>query len=207
MKNSVKWGLYITIVTIIVNLIMYIAGISMDQSFAWMRWIAAVIGVVILFAGVEEKMMEDPSSFTFGKGWVTAFMICIVAAVFGAIWVFIYSTAIEPEMIEKTLATSRQQMLASGNMTADQVQQSMKWVGFFVSPTGFAITTIFTYGFVGIIIGLCFGVGAYAQRKGLSFRFYTILSFFTSPLIAGIIAAVVEPPSSKMKIDDSVATE
>jgi hypothetical protein len=154
MKNAVKWGLYITIVNIIINLIMYIAGISMDQSLAWVRWIGTVIGIGLIFMGVKEKKMEDPSSFTFGKGWVATFMICLVAAVFSAVWIFIYASAIEPEMIEKTLAVSKQQMLAAGNMTADQVEQSMKWVGFFVSPTGFAISTIFMYMFGGMILGL-----------------------------------------------------
>ena len=154
MKNALKWGLYISAVNIVLGLIMFIAGISNDTSLGWVRYIGSIIGLVLLFLGVKEKKAEDPASFTFGKGWVATFLICLVAAVVSAVWVFIYTTAIDPEMIEVTKVAQREAMMKAGTMTRAQVDQAMSYTSFFISPAGFAITMLLGYAFIGMILGL-----------------------------------------------------
>lgn len=155
MKNAFKWALYITVVNIIVALGMYLAGISLDPDLGWIRWIGTIASLVLIFLGVREKKMEDPSSFTFGKGWVATVLICCISAVLGAVWVFIYASAVEPEWIEVTRNAQKLAMMKqSGGMTKEQMEQAMKWSSFMISPAGFAIFTLVSYVFIGMILGL-----------------------------------------------------
>ena len=154
MANSLKWAVYISAVGIVVSIVMYLAGISVDPAFGWVRWIGTVIGLGLLFLGVREKKMADPSSFTFGTGWVATFMICLLAGVITAVWIFVYAGTIDPDMIDMTKRTQEIAMQQTGKMTKDQIDQAMKMASFFISPTGFAITTLISYIFGGALLGL-----------------------------------------------------
>lgn len=153
MQLYLKWAVFMSAVGIVIRLIMFAAGISVDPSFAWIQWIGMVVGLGLLFMGVREKKLEDPSSFTFGRGWVTTFMICIVTGVITAIWIFVDASYIETDMIDVARKTQETAMAAQ-KMTREQIDQAMKVMSFFMSPSGYAITTIITYIFGGAILGL-----------------------------------------------------
>lgn len=138
MQNSLKWGALSAGIGILIGLIMYLAGISLNPDLAWVRWFGFIGALVVLFMGVREKKMEDPASFTFGKGWTATLMISIVSGLITAVWLFVYAGYIEPEMIDMTLATQRAAMMQN-NMSREQMEQAMKYSSMFISPGGFAV--------------------------------------------------------------------
>jgi hypothetical protein len=153
MQLYLKWAVFMSAVGIVMRLIMYAAGISVDPSFGWVQWIGTVIGLGLLFMGVREKKMEDPSSFTFGSGWVATFMICLLTGVITAIWIFVDASFIETEMIDVARKAQEVAMHAQ-ELTQEQIDAAMKVSGFFISPSGFAISTLIAYLFGGAILGL-----------------------------------------------------
>ncbi len=153
MQNSLKWGALSAGIGIVIGLIMFLAGISLNPDLAWVRWIGFIAALVILFLGVREKKMEDPASFTFGKGWSATLMISIVAGLISSVWVFVYAGYIEPEMIDMTLATQKAAMMQN-NMSREQMEQAMKYSSMFISPGGVAVTTLIFYIIGGALLGL-----------------------------------------------------
>ena len=153
MQNSLKWGALSAGIGILIALIMFLAGISLNPDLAWARWVGFIGALVVLFMGVREKKMEDPASFTFGKGWSATLMISIVAGLISAVWLFVYAGYIEPEMIDMTLATQRAAMMQN-NMNREQMEQAMKYSSMFISPGGIAVTTLISYIIGGMLLGL-----------------------------------------------------
>ncbi len=153
MQNSLKWGALSAGIGIVIGLIMFLAGISLNPDLAWVRWIGFIAALVILFLGVREKKMEDPASFTFGKGWSATLMISIVAGLISSVWMFVYAGYIEPEMIDMTLATQKAAMMQN-NMSREQMEQAMKYSSMFISPGGVAVTTLIFYIIGGALLGL-----------------------------------------------------
>ena len=154
MKIYLKWGVYLTAVSIVLMLIFYFAGLSADPSMGWTKWVGWIITLVLLFMGVREVKMQDPANFTFGRGWVATFMICLFTGIFMAIWMYVYASFIDPEMIDMQMKVARMSMAQNPNITKEQLDQAMKMTGFFISPAGFAVTMIVFNLFFGAIVGL-----------------------------------------------------
>ena len=155
MKNFLKWGIYITALNIVFMIIGYLAGWTVQPIGRTMGYVAMVASLVLLFLGIRERKMQAPADFTFGRGWVEGFLISLVGAVLFAIFFFIFTDMINPEMIDYARSEGAKQMAAQ-NMPKDQAEQARKMMSFFISPTGFAIWTLFAYTLGGMIISLIF---------------------------------------------------
>ena len=153
MKNFLKWGIYITALNIVFMIVGYLAGWTTTPLGRIMGWISMVASLVLLFLGMKEKKNEDPGDFTFGRGWVEGTLISLVAAVMFAIFFYIFTEFINPEMIEFSRNEAYKNMQS---MPKEQVEAAKGMMDFFISPTGFAISTLFMYTIGGMIISLIF---------------------------------------------------
>jgi len=153
MKNFVKWGIYIVALQVVFLLIGYFAGWTTEPMGKTMSWISQGLSLVLLFMGIREKKMQDPSDFTFGRGWVEGTLISLFAAVVFAIFFYIFTDMINPEMIDAVRAEANKNM---GAMPKEQLEQAKKMMDFFISPAGFAISTLFMYSIGGMIVSLIF---------------------------------------------------
>ncbi len=155
MKNFLKWGIFITAMNIVFMLIGYAAGISATSAGRTMGWVSTVIGLGMLFWGIREKKQLDPGDFTFGRGWVEGVLISLVAGVLVSLFLYIFAEFINPEMIDFARAEAAKGM-ALQKMSQEQMDTAKKFTDFFISPTGFAISTLFMYGIGGMIVSLIF---------------------------------------------------
>src|SRR6187455_2050185 len=97
MKNFLKWGLIIVIIGIVSGLIGFATAGEFDYATGSrgivsqvMGWISMVAAIVCLFLGIKERRDNDPSDFTFGRGWTEGFLISAVSSVLSGIWTYIY---------------------------------------------------------------------------------------------------------------------
>jgi hypothetical protein len=155
MKNFLKWGIYITALNIVFMIVGYLAGWTTQPLGRTMGYVSMVASLVLLFMGIRERKMQAPSDYTFGRGWIEGTLISITAAVLFAIFFFIFTDMINPEMIDYARTEAARNMAAQ-NMPKEQVAQANKMMEFFLSPTGFAISTLFMYTIGGMIISLIF---------------------------------------------------
>lgn len=150
MKNFLKWGIYITALNIAFMILGYAAGWTTQPIGRIMGWVSMAASLVLLFLGMKERKDTDPGDFTFGRGWVEGTLISLVAAVLFAVFFYIFTAYINPEMIDNARTE------AYKTMTAEQISQAKGMMDFFISPTGFAISTLFMYTIGGMIVSLIF---------------------------------------------------
>ncbi|MFI5263714.1 MAG: DUF4199 domain-containing protein [Candidatus Kapaibacterium sp.] len=155
MKNFLKWGIYITALNIVFMIVGYIAGWTTQPLGRTMGYVSMLASLILLFMGIREKKMQAPADYTFGRGWVEGLLISLVAAVLFAVFFFIFTDMINPEMMDFSRAEAAKNMAAQ-NMSKEQADQAKKMLDFIISPAGFAITTLFTYTIGGMIISLIF---------------------------------------------------
>jgi len=155
MKNFLKWGIYIVALNALFMIIGYLAGWTTQPLGRTMGWVSMALSLVLLFMGIKEKKTENPGDFTFGRGWVEGFLISIVAAVLFAFFFYIFAAFINPEMVDYARSEGAKQMAAQ-NMPKEQVEQAKKFMDFFISPTGYAIGSLFMYSIGGMVVSLIF---------------------------------------------------
>jgi hypothetical protein len=155
MKNFLKWGIFITALNIVFMIVGYAAGWTTQPMGRTMGWISMVASLALLFMGIREKKMQAPADYTFGKGWVEGLLISIVAAVLFAVFFFVFTSFINPEMIDYARSEAARQM-ASQNMPKEQVDAAKKAMDFMISPAGYAIFTLIGYPIGGALISLIF---------------------------------------------------
>jgi hypothetical protein len=151
MKNFLKWGIFAAAANIALQLIIYAAGLSTQDTGRQLGWVGMAIGIAIMFFGIKEKKSEDPAGFTFGRGWVEGFLISLVAGLIVAVFTFIYLDMINPEMLDFARSQAEMGMKTMQKEDYDKAQKMMGWM---FSPSSFAIMTIFTYAIGGAIISL-----------------------------------------------------
>ncbi|MEP7233704.1 MAG: DUF4199 domain-containing protein [Ignavibacteriota bacterium] len=151
MKNFVKWGIYITAVNVVFMLIGYVAGTSTQPAGRYMGWASMIIGLGMLFWGIREKKNEDPSSFTFGRGWVEGVLISIVAGVLVAIVLYIFAEYINPEMLDYSRGEALKNL---STMPSEQQEQAKKMIELFTSAPMISVMTLIFYVFGGMIVSL-----------------------------------------------------
>jgi hypothetical protein len=156
MKNFLKWGIFIAAANIVLTLIAYFAGLADSHGGGIMSWIGSLVALGLLFWGILEKKKEDPGEFTFGRGWVEGVLISLIAGVIIAIFMYIYFDMINPEIIDTAHAEAIRNAMAQKEMTSDKMETAKKFIDFFISPTGFSISTLFMYGFGGMFFSLIF---------------------------------------------------
>jgi len=162
MKNFLKWGLIIVIISIVTGLIGFLTAGEFDPATGSrgmvsqvMGWISMVAGIVCLFLGIKEKRDNDPSDFTFGRGWTEGFLISAVSSVLSGIWTYIYFSFIDTELIPQMKEFTLSQM-ASGGMEPEKVEQAQSMMDMSFSPGAWAIWVVVTFLVVGMIVSLIF---------------------------------------------------
>ncbi|MEI8133678.1 MAG: DUF4199 domain-containing protein [bacterium] len=144
MKNFLKWGLYITGLNVVMMLIGYAAGWTVTPTGRTVGLISMLLSLGILYMGIKERKSTDPAEFTFGKGFVEGLLISLVAGVIFAVFMYIYSEYINPEMLEYAKSEAYKSMAAQ-NMPKEQMEPARKMMEGFISPSFYAITTLFMY--------------------------------------------------------------
>jgi NADH:ubiquinone oxidoreductase subunit 6 (subunit J) len=153
-KVTPAWtkGLILSLVCIIYGLILYFTGQAQNKSLGWVQFII-LIGAIIWSCIQFANQMDG--NVTFGNVFAHGFKVTAAVAAILSIYTFFAFKFIYPEMIDLSLDEARKNMEAKGNMSSDQVDQSVAMVRKFFIP--FAIG--------GILIGTAL-IGAIAALIG-----------------------------------------
>jgi len=159
MKGFIKWALFI----LIINAILMIVGyFTMDENAMRngeggvgqiLYYLGMVVALVCLYLGIREKKMNNPSEFTFGKGFTEGLLISVMSGLFIGILSYAFYSFIAPEAIELIRESSYAAMEAQGT-SPEQMDAARGMMDFFISPLGFMITTLIMYTIGGIILSL-----------------------------------------------------
>ena len=160
-KANLTNGLIMGLIGIVYSLVMYFLDLSFNK---WQGWIFILLQFVILFYLV--KSYRDNYRYgmiTFGQALGAGVIIFLYYAIIMAVFTYILYAVIDPDLVEKQLAFTEEQMLKKG-MPEAAVEAGMKMNAKIMKPAIMAPLSIFGSMFQGVIMSLI--VAAFVRKEG-----------------------------------------
>lgn len=152
LKTSLEYGVIIGLVSIVIDLTFYFSGV--DYQSGWKTFIGMIAGLIL--AIVILKMYRDQKRggvMSFSQGLVMGILSFLWSGVLVAIYVYLFVGYVDPGIIEMIMDQQYEEML-NGGMAESQVEQAMEITEMFMKPWVFALITIFSNGFMGVVYSL-----------------------------------------------------
>src|SRR5439155_26895566 len=128
MQTAFRYGLYAALVQMAIALITYATGLTAVDTPRWVGTVTMIFSIAIstgaIYLAQKERIeTEFGGIMTYGQGLGTAMLVGLASGVVGAIFMFIYTSYINPEFVENIRTTAEAQMNANKAMTTDEREQ------------------------------------------------------------------------------------
>lgn len=162
-SRAITAGLYIAAVSIVLGLIVYVAGLNeammTNKALSWTNNILS-LGIMFYFIHTAIRLYRDQDNsgyLTVGNGMGVGTLAGLVAGVITAIWMIIFMTFIAPDLIEMTKRVTMEQMQEAGQ-SEEQAEQFMEMSAIFFSPGFISVMVAIFSVFFGFLSGLVSGL-------------------------------------------------
>ncbi|MBU8891624.1 MAG: DUF4199 domain-containing protein [Bacteroidales bacterium] len=154
-------GLMLGLALIIYSVLLYIFDLNLNKSLGYVSYIIILAGLIFWTKSYRDNNMNG--FITYGQALGFGTMIVIVAAVLSAIYTYLFVTVIDPDIIDKILAISEEEMLKKG-MSDDQVEMAQSFSKKFMSPVVMSISGFIGTSILGFILSLI--TSAFLKKEG-----------------------------------------
>ena len=153
-KSALTSGLYLGLVVILYNIILYVTGLSFNMSFGYAAYVILIVGIIL--AQLAYKKLQG-NVLTYGQGVGVALIAMISTSVLSAIYTYLIYAVIDPDFYQQFLLfmeeTTTTKLMDRG-MSEDQIQISLDMQKKFQSPGMLAGSAVIGGVIAGLIIGL-----------------------------------------------------
>lgn len=160
-KFALTYGLIMGGIGIVFALMLYSADMHYQGGLAVMGVsLVITIGVIILaliqFRKANNGFMSLAQALKVGIG------TCLIGGIIGIVFNLFMMTVIDPEMMNKAMASQREQMIATYGMTPDQADQQLEMGKKFSSPAMQIVFGLVYSLFIGFVVSL---IGGFILRR------------------------------------------
>lgn len=150
-KSAMTHGLYLGIVLILYSVILYVTGQNLNPTLGYISYVIMAAGVV--YFQIQYRNNELGGYISYGKalGYGVAMMAC--AGVIQSLYTVILMKYIDPTIIDQIRVMQEEQMMAQG-LSDQQIEQASSMMSMFQSPIIIAISGLFGFALVGLIISV-----------------------------------------------------
>lgn len=159
---SLNFGVYYGIFGVALVVIQYVTGdFTLNSGSGSGSWFYTALSLLAgiafpIMALVNIKKAND-GYLTFRQGFKGSFTVFIVAALFTAAWMLVYSYILEPGYQEAIVNNAYEEMNAQGTaMTEEQMDQAMYWTTKMTEPLMLVLWTVLSTAVVGGIASLIY---------------------------------------------------
>lgn len=150
-KASLKYAVIISLLLIIISLVFYTLDMSASQIPQFVS--IAIFIAALSWALISYRNNDVEGSLSYGGVVGTGVMMSLFIALILAIYSFIYFSYIDTNYVDIKLEEAEEKLIEKG-LTDEQIDQGMKYTSMFISPTVFAIGSIFFNFLIGLVISL-----------------------------------------------------
>lgn len=119
---ATKWALIYTVFTIILTYGFDAMGLAQESP---VRYLSIVVLIVFIFLTQKEYRDVQGGFITFGKAFTVGFRFAVFAGLLGALFVFLYTKVLAPDVFERSLDKAETDMIDKG-MSREQIDTAMK---------------------------------------------------------------------------------
>lgn len=172
-KIAVNYGLVLGAITLLSGIVQYVLidGYNLavqNSGNTAFNIIGFIVLIVIPALAILKAKKEQGGFITFGEAFKLSFTAIIYSSLIGVVWVLLYTLVLEPGYQETAQEIAMEQMYEqSPNMTEEQAEQGITFMGYFTSPWILAGMTVLFSAIMGAIVSVI--EAAIFQKKPAEF--------------------------------------
>jgi hypothetical protein len=123
-----RYGLLVGLVSIIISFGLNVSHLEQSPA-KWLTMVVLIVGTVL-----AQKFFRQANGgfMSYGQGLGVGIVLAGISAVLSAVFSYLYTTVIDPDMTARILDKARSDMEARGNMSDAQIDQAMHWTSMFM---------------------------------------------------------------------------
>ncbi len=160
-KANINAGVILSLLGIVWTLVLWFFDQTTNQTLGLIFYVVIIIG---LFLGIRSYRDKYLNGFIrYGQSLGAGVIIMLYYSVITAVFTFLLYKFIDPNLVEKMLALTEEQ-LADRGLAEGMIEQSMQIQKKIMTPLVLSVTTIFSGVFMGTILSLI--ISLFTKREG-----------------------------------------
>lgn len=160
-KANLTNGVIFALIGIVYSLIMYFFDLSFNKVQGWIFILIQIVVLWFLLKSYRDNYMYG--NITYGQALGAGLIIFLYYAIIMALFTYILYTVIDPDLMDKQLAFTEEEMLKRG-LPQEAVDAGMKVQTKIMKPAIMAPISIIGVMFQGLIMSLI--VAAFVKKEG-----------------------------------------
>ncbi len=157
-QSGMKWGVYIGVVTIFFDLLLYVAGMKDPYNPSKLGYLVFLFVVVGFVLAIKFYKDNNEGFLSLGEAISTALYTALIASAISIVYFLIFVYIIDPQFLEETKDFARESALQQGNIDEETYESMEGMFNFFVSPIFLSLFTLISNLILGLITGLITGL-------------------------------------------------
>ena len=149
-KSAMTYGIYLSLVLILYNVILYVTGQNLNQTMGYISYIIMGVGIFLCQQSYRNKELGGYISYSSALGFGVAIML--FAGVLNALYSVIL-LKIDPSILDQVRIMQEEKMIQQG-MSDEQIEMAGQIMSKFQNPIIMAVTALLSFAFIGFIISL-----------------------------------------------------
>jgi len=152
-KHSFMYGIYTSIVLIILTLVFYVLDLYAETWPAFLSYAALLAGVVMASISYRDKRMNG--FVTYGQSFSAGFMAGLIASVVAGIFSFIFISVLGDDYTQMLLQKAEERMLEQRpDMSDEEFDMAMKFTENMMKPWWMAFMGLLNFVFFSLVFSL-----------------------------------------------------
>lgn len=163
-NHALVYGLIGGLLTVVVSLILYLAGMT-DPASGKSNWLGSILSIAIfvwaLFTAIRKQREDQGGAISFGEAFKVGFVASLIIALIGVVYMWVFMNFIDPDFIDQVKQAAMEQMAAQGQ-SDEQIEQSMEMAGKMMTGPMMLVWSFVGSLVMGVIVSL---IGAAVLKK------------------------------------------
>lgn len=154
-NNSLIYGLLTAAVSIVFSILTYILDVPFKSPVMYFSFVILLAG--ILYGTFQYRNVNLGGYISFGKAFLSGFLIVITASILSSLYTYIFLTFIDPGYLEKIIQVTMEQTeakMAEKGVPADQMEPALAMTRKFMNPAIMTVMGILSSALFGAILSL-----------------------------------------------------
>jgi len=167
-NNALIYGLLTAVISIVFSVLTYILDVPMKNPVMYFSFVILLAGII--YGTLQYRNVSLGGNISFGKAFLSGFLIVLVASIVSSIYSYIFFTFIDPayleRIIQQTLEQTEAKMLEKG-LSEEQMEPALAMTRKFMSPIMMSVMAVLSSAVFGAILSLI--AAAFIKKEDKSF--------------------------------------
>ena len=167
MMTAATYGMYSAAVSIAITLIEYFTGLDKSPNGRWIGFLGFIFLIIFIYLAEKARKEEELNGqMTYGQGVGTGTIVALVSSSILCIFMYIYMTYINPELIDYIVA-EQQKQFAAQHMSAEQQATATRMLRMFSGSAWQSVMVLVGGTLIGVVISLIVSIFVKTKEEDL----------------------------------------